>query len=48
MCEKPPGNETVEDDDSEESEIEEELGFFSMLDAVNPYVTFKQAFHGES
>ncbi|KAH7885476.1 armadillo-type protein [Phlebopus sp. FC_14] len=28
---------------SEESEIEEELGFFSLLDAINPYTTFKQA-----
>ncbi|KAI6044921.1 armadillo-type protein [Pisolithus marmoratus] len=30
-------------DVSEESEIEEELGFFSLLDAINPYITFKQA-----
>jgi len=27
-------------DTSEESEIEEELGFFSLLDGVNPYITF--------
>jgi len=32
-----------ESDTSEESEIEEELGFFSLLDAINPYITFKQA-----
>ncbi|KAG6330261.1 hypothetical protein ID866_8829 [Astraeus odoratus] len=32
-----------ESDISEESEIEEELGFFSMLDAINPYITFKHA-----
>ena len=30
-------------DASEESEIEEELGFFSLIDAINPYATFKQA-----
>jgi hypothetical protein len=30
-------------DASEEEEIEEELGFISPLDTVNPYVTFKQA-----
>ncbi len=28
---------------SDEEEIEEELGFISPLDTVNPYVTFKQA-----
>ncbi|KAG1858851.1 armadillo-type protein [Suillus subluteus] len=32
-----------ESDISEESEIEEELGFFSPLDNINTYVTFKQA-----
>ncbi|OJA08044.1 hypothetical protein AZE42_06688 [Rhizopogon vesiculosus] len=32
-----------ESDTFEESEIEEELGFFSLLDAINPYITFKQA-----
>lgn len=32
-----------ESDISEESEIEEELGFFSPLDNINPYVTFKEA-----
>ena len=33
------------DDVSEESEedIEEELGFFSLIDAINPYMTFKHA-----
>jgi hypothetical protein len=30
-------------DVSDEEEIEEELGFISPLDTVNPYVTFKQA-----
>ncbi|KAH9980072.1 ARM repeat-containing protein [Lactifluus volemus] len=33
-------------DVSDEEEIEEELGFISPLDAVNPYVTFKQALAG--
>jgi importin-7 len=33
-------------DASDEEEIEEELGFISPLDAVNPYVTFKQALIG--
>lgn len=33
-----PGDE--ESDDSDESEIEEELGFFSLIDAINPYTTF--------
>ncbi|KAG2092282.1 armadillo-type protein [Suillus discolor] len=32
-----------ESDISEESEIEEELGFFSPLDNINTYVTFKEA-----
>ena len=34
------------DDDTEEveeSDIEEELGFFSLVDAINPYTTFKHA-----
>jgi importin-7 len=35
-------------DVSDEEEIEEELGFISPLDAVNPYVTFKQALAGTS
>jgi len=30
-------------DASEDEEIEEELGFVSPLDTVNPYITFKQA-----
>jgi len=33
---------------SDEEEIEEELGFISPLDSVNPYVTFKQALSGTS
>ncbi|KAF9222983.1 ARM repeat-containing protein [Gyrodon lividus] len=32
-----------ESDISEESEIEEELGFSSLIDGINPYTTFKQA-----
>jgi hypothetical protein len=42
---------TGEDDESdvsEESEIEEELGFFSLIDAINPYTTFKQALTSKS
>jgi len=35
-------------DATEEEDIEEELGFISPLDAVNPYVTFKQALTGTS
>ena len=31
---------------STEEEIEEELGFISPLDTVNPYTTFKQALAG--
>ena len=30
-------------DASKESEIEEELGFVGIIDAINPYATFKQA-----
>ncbi|KAG1727174.1 armadillo-type protein [Suillus paluster] len=43
MREKSEKAETGDDesDTSEESEIEEELGFFSLLDTINPYVTFK-------
>ncbi|GLB38717.1 putative ARM repeat-containing protein [Lyophyllum shimeji] len=32
-----------EDSDSEDEEIEEELGYISPLDTVDPYVSFKQA-----
>lgn len=32
-----------DEDVSDESDIEEELGFFSPLDTVNPYASFKQA-----
>jgi len=32
-----------EDDDDDDDEIEEELGYISPLDSVNPYTTFKQA-----
>lgn len=30
-------------DDEEEDDIEEELGYISPLDNVDPYITFKQA-----
>lgn len=33
----------AEDSDDEEEEVEEELGYISPLDKVNPYATFKQA-----
>ena len=32
-----------EDDSDEDDQIEEELGFISPLDTVNPYTSFKQA-----
>lgn len=32
-----------EDEDDDEDDIEEELGFISPLDTVNPYTSFKQA-----
>jgi hypothetical protein len=32
-----------EDESDEDDQIEEELGFISPLDAVNPYTSFKQA-----
>jgi hypothetical protein len=41
--EKLAGGEDVEDSDDEEEEVEEELGYISPLDKVNPYSTFKQA-----
>ena len=34
-------------DDEEEDDIEEELGYISPLDTVNPYVSFKQALTSE-
>lgn len=37
------GQEVEDDSDEEDSDIEEELGYISPLDKVNPYVTFKQA-----
>ena len=33
-------------DDDEEEDIEEELGYISPLDTVDPYITFKQALTG--
>jgi len=41
--EKQAQGEEVEDSDDEEEEVEEELGYISPLDKVNPYSTFKQA-----
>ncbi|EIW81171.1 ARM repeat-containing protein [Coniophora puteana RWD-64-598 SS2] len=41
--EKLEKGEDVSDSESVESDIEEELGFFSPLDQVNPYTSFKQA-----
>jgi hypothetical protein len=35
-------------DTTDDEDIEEELGFISPLDTVNPYVTFKQALTGTS
>lgn len=43
MNEKREGGYTGSDSSSEEEDIEEELGYFSPLDAVNPYETFKNA-----
>ena len=34
------------DDDEDEEDIEEELGYISPLDTVDPYITFKQALTG--
>jgi len=41
--EKLAEGEEVEDSDDEEEEVEEELGYISPLDKVNPYSTFKRA-----
>jgi hypothetical protein len=43
MNEKREGGFAGSDSSSEEEEIEEELGYFSPLDHVNPYETFKNA-----
>jgi len=43
MNEKREGGYEGSDSSSEEEEIEEELGYFSPLDSVNPYETFKNA-----
>lgn len=34
---------TVDNNSSDEEEVEEELGYISPLDVVDPYVTFKRA-----
>jgi hypothetical protein len=43
MNEKREGGYVGSDSSSEEEDIEEELGYFSPLDTVNPYGTFKSA-----
>lgn len=44
QSEKPDGTEDDDsDDDDSDDEIDEELGYISPLDTVDPYVTFKQA-----
>ena len=43
MNEKREGGYVGSDSSSEEEEIEEELGYFSPLDTVNPYESFKNA-----
>jgi hypothetical protein len=35
-----------DEDEDEEDEIQEELGYMSPLDNVDPYITFKQALAG--
>lgn len=37
------GTDEDEDESDEDDQIEEELGFISPLDTVNPYTSFKQA-----
>ena len=39
--------EEEEEEEEEEEKIKEELGFFSPLDNINPYVSFKQALTGK-
>ncbi len=43
--ERQAAGEEVSDDEDEE-DIEEELGYISPLDTVDPYITFKQALTG--
>ncbi|KAF8887163.1 armadillo-type protein [Infundibulicybe gibba] len=44
LREKSGGANDIEDDEtSEDSDIDEELGYISPLDTVNPYLSFKQA-----
>ena len=45
--EKRDAGEAASDTSSESEEIEEELGFFSPLDSIDPYVTFQRALTGE-
>ncbi|KAI0372335.1 ARM repeat-containing protein [Pilatotrama ljubarskyi] len=40
---KAAAGEEVSDDEDDEEDIEEELGYISPLDNVDPYITFKQA-----
>ncbi|KAI0632293.1 ARM repeat-containing protein [Trametes polyzona] len=41
--EKAANGEEISDDEEEDEELEEELGYISPLDNVDPYVSFKQA-----
>lgn len=41
--EKQADGEDIEDSDDEDSDVEEELGYISPLDKVNPYTSFKEA-----
>lgn len=45
--EKQAAGEDYESIASDDSDIDEELGYMSPLDSVNPYVSFKQALTGE-
>ena len=40
--------EDSDSDDSEDEEIQEESGFISVIDTINPYVTFKKSFKGNA
>jgi hypothetical protein len=45
--EKRDAGEGASESSSESEEIDEELGFFSPLDNIDPYITFQQALTGE-
>lgn len=40
------GEEEPEDSESDDDELEEDLGFISPLENIDPYVTFKHALQG--